>query len=405
MNEPMRNSPPPTTGRGGNLKSLAMLATLSVVGMALYASSAWLPPASTTAVAGDEKPGNPTAHAVMAATKWLDALDANQRDQALYDFTSPKKPNWSNLPVSFVQRNGVELSAMTKDQRKLAMDVVAAVLSKGGYQKVVGIMEGDQKLAEGQGGKGKGPKGKDGKDKEFKDKDGKDKDGKGKGFKDKGGKGKDGKGMFGAEKYYLAIFGKPSATKPWMVQFGGHHLGINVTVIGKHFVLTPTHTGAQPAQFKSGGMEVRPLGLENDTAFKLVNDLDEKQRAQAIVGQKPQGELVLGPGRDGKAVPPPEGIKGSALTAKQQAMLLNLIGAWVDIVEPDAAKARMAEIKGNIGETYFSWRGPTTNGSAVYFRVQGPTVWIEYAPQGSTDHIHTVVRNPKDDYGSALIGQ
>jgi hypothetical protein len=209
--------------------------------------------------------------------------------------------------------------------------------------------------------------------------------------------------MFGADLYYLAIFGKPSETKPWMVQFGGHHLGLNVTVIGKHFVLTPTHTGAQPALFKRGGKEVRPLGPENDSAFKLVNALDDKQRAQAVTGERPQQDLLLGPGRDGRKVPPPDGIKGAALTADQRAMLLDVIGAWVDVVEPDAARARMDEIKRNIGETYFAWKGPTAQGSAVYFRVQGPTVWIEYAPQGGTDHIHTVVRNPTDDYGAGLL--
>ncbi len=131
------------------------------------------------------------------------------------------------MPASFVPRNGVRLGDLTKEQRAKAMEVVAAVLSKDGYQKVIDIMDGDQKLAEGKGGKG----------------------GKGKGGK--GGKGKGGMGpggaMFGADLYFLAIFGKPSETKPWMVQFGGHHLGVNVTVIGKHFILTPTHTGAQPA--------------------------------------------------------------------------------------------------------------------------------------------------------------
>src|SRR5205085_1523577 len=80
--------------------------------------------------------------------------------------------------------------------------------------------------------------------------------------------------------------------------------------------------------------------------------------------------------------------------------LLDVIAAWVNIVEPDAAAARMAAIKEKIGETYFAWSGPTEKGSAVYFRVQGPAVVIEYAPQGGTDHIHTVIRNPEDDYGA-----
>jgi hypothetical protein len=324
------------------------------------------------AVIDDEKTAAPTAHAVAAANAFLDALDAKQREKALYEFNSERKPRWSNLPVTMVPRNGVRLGDLTKAQRTLAMNAVAAVLSKSGYQKVVDIMDGDQRLAEGKGGKGKG-----------------------------GGKGP--KAMFGADQYYLAIFGKPSETKPWMVQFGGHHLGVNVTVIGKHFVLTPSHTGAQPALFERNGKDVRPLGLENDTAFKLVNALDEKQRAQAIIGKRPQ-QLVLGPGQDGKKIEP-QGIKGSALTADQQVMLLDVIGAWVNIVEADAAKARMAEIKDKIGETYFAWSGPTAKGSAAYFRVQGPTVVIEYAPQGGTDHIHTVIRNPKDDYGAALLKQ
>jgi hypothetical protein len=84
-------------------------------------------------------------------------------------------------------------------------------------------------------------------------------------------------------------------------------------------------------------------------------------------------------------------------------MLLDVIGAWVTIVEPDAAAARMAEIKSKIGETYFAWSGPTTKGSAAYFRIQGPAVVIEYAPQRGTGHIHTVIRNPNDDYGVALL--
>jgi hypothetical protein len=63
----------------------------------------------------------------------------------------------------------------------------------------------------------------------------------------------------------------------------------------------------------------------------------------------------------------------------------------------------MAEIKNNLADTYFAWHGPTTNGSAAYFRVQGPTLVIEYAPQGGTDHIHTIIRDPTNDYGVKLV--
>jgi len=375
--------PAPATPGGGWRKAFAMLGAVLLLGMAISASNSSLPPRSVVAADDPKDKKLPTVSAVAAANAFLDALDAGKREKVLYEYGSAKKPNWSNLPVTFVPRNGVRLGDLTKEQRAQAMGVVASVLSKDGYQKVLDIIDGDQKLLE------EGPKGGKGKD-----------GGKGKG-KD-GGKGAD--AMFGADQYYLAIFGKPSETQPWMVQFGGHHLGVNVTVIGKQFILTPTHTGAQPTLFKRDGKDVRPLGQENDTAFKLVNALDEKQRAEAILADRPQGELLLGPGRDGKKIEP-KGIKGSGLTAAQQAMLLDLIGAWVNIVEPEAAASRMAAIKEKIGETYFAWSGPTTNGSAAYFRVQGPTVVIEYAPQGGTGHIHTVIRNPEDDYGAASAKQ
>ena len=47
--------------------------------------------------------------------------------------------------------------------------------------------------------------------------------------------------------------------------------------------------------------------------------------------------------------------------------------------------------------------GPTTNGSSAYYRIHGPTVVIEYAPQrNGTDHIHTFYRDPTNDYGGKL---
>ena len=206
--------------------------------------------------------------------------------------------------------------------------------------------------------------------------------------------------MFGLDNYWLAFLGAPSTTTPWMLQFGGHHLGLNVTVVGKETVVTPTHTGAQPASFTRDGKAVRPLGAENDLAFKLVNLLDTEQQKQAVLGDKPKN-LVLGPGQDGKTIRP-GGLKCAALKEEQRAALLELIGAWVHILPDDAAASRMATLKAKIDETYFAWYGPTTKGSAAYYRIQGPTLLIEYAPQGGTSHIHTIIRDPSNDYGKEL---
>lgn len=214
--------------------------------------------------------------------------------------------------------------------------------------------------------------------------------------------------IFGKDLYYISILGTPSEKDPWMLQFGGHHLALNITIIGEHGVLTPSLTAAQPALYQFNGKTVRPLGQENDKAFALLNSFDEAQRKQAILNYR-VADLVLGPGRDGKKIQP-EGLKVSAMSEQQRAMILDLISEWTGIAADSFAAARMAEIKAGLDDTWFAWSGPTTvepgKNGASYYRIQGPKLVIEYAPQrmggDPTMHIHTIYRDPTNDYGQAL---
>ena len=132
-----------------------------------------------------------------------------------------------------------------------------------------------------------------------------------------------------------------------------------------------------------------------------MSSLDPAQRKKAILGFQVR-DLVLGQGQDGVTIQP-EGIKGSELSEPQREMLLDVASEWVGIQEERVAQAKMDEIKGNISETWFAWSGSTEKGRAAYFRIQGPTVIIEYAPQGSGNppmHIHTMYRDPTNDYGA-----
>jgi hypothetical protein len=311
---------------------------------------------------------------VASANSFLGSLDEGQRSKVMFDFNdAAQRVKWSNLPTTMVPRAGLKMGDLSAPQRKAAMGLLAAMLSKRGYEKVLAIVEGDEALkassGPGGGGRGGGP-------------------------------------MFGHDLYYISILGKPSAMDPWMLQFGGHHLALNITMVGREGILTPSHTAAQPAKYTVDGKTVRPLGAENDKAFALINALDEGQRKQAILNYK-VADLVLGPGQDGKTIQP-EGIKGSAMNASQQAMLLDLAGEWAGIVNEQAAAVRMAEIKANLSGTWFAWSGPTTNGMPAYYRIQGPTLVIEYAPQplggDPTMHIHTIYRDPTNDYGKKSAG-
>jgi hypothetical protein len=189
------------------------------------------------------------------------------------------------------------------------------------------------------------------------------------------------------------------------LQFGGHHLALNITIAGTHGVLTPSLTAAQPALYTLNGRTVRPLGQESDKALALLNALDEGQRKQAILNYR-VADLVLGPGQDGKTIEP-EGLKASGMSDQQRAILLDLVSEWAGIVHESAAAARLAELKADINETWFAWSGPTTvtpgRNATAYYRIQGPHLVIEYAPQrlggDPSNHIHTIYRDPTNDYG------
>ena len=109
--------------------------------------------------------------------------------------------------------------------------------------------------------------------------------------------------MFGKDLFFISILGTPSEKTPWMLQFGGHHLALNITIAGEQGILTPSLTAAQPALYTVNGKTVRPLGQENDKAFALLAALDEGQRKQAILNYR-VADLVLGPGQDGKTIQP-----------------------------------------------------------------------------------------------------
>src|SRR3954453_17122227 len=302
---------------------------------------------STTAQGGG---GDATSRTVAATEAFLATLDDAQREQVSYDFDSDEKSAWSNFPVPVEPRPGLPFSDMTQDQQQAAMAILQAALSEEGYDKTVGIMVGDQVVREQE----------------------------------------DNPDLFGLDFYGPAIFGTPSETEPWMLQFNGDHLGLNLTVDGQDNVLTPSFVGVQPAEYTVdeagdlsafepasvlGSGTIRPMGVENDEAFDLMNALDPEQQDQAILDYE-VSDLVLGPGEDGRVLEP-EGLPASEMTADQQAMLLDLIRQWVSIVNDETAQARMSEIEDGLDDTYFAWSGPTPNGSVIYYRITGPTVHIE----------------------------
>ena len=173
-----------------------------------------------------------TARIVSATNSFIATLDEKQRQRFQFAFDDQaQRVRWSNLPVRMVPRAGLNLGELSASQRSAALALVSSVLSRRGFEKVQEIMDGDEVL------------------------------------KTSGGNNP----MFGKDLFFISILGKPSEKDPWMLQFGGHHLALNVTIAGSSGVLTPSLTAAQPALYTLNGKTVRPLGQENDKAFALLN--------------------------------------------------------------------------------------------------------------------------------------
>ena len=195
-----------------------------------------------------------TQEVVRAADSFLAILTPDQRQKVMYAFDdAAQRARWSNFPTGVVARGGIGLKQVTTAQQDAAMKLMATLRRPMGMQKVSEIRDDDFKAngsKRGRGGRGPRPQGPP--------------PGGQSGPAPFGGRGPGGPptggDLFGSDLYYIFFLGTPSTTAPWMLQFGGHHLALNITIDGDKGVLTPTLTGAQPATFTLNGKIVRPLG-------------------------------------------------------------------------------------------------------------------------------------------------
>jgi hypothetical protein len=88
----------------------------------------------------------------------------------------------------------------------------------------------------------------------------------------------------------------PSTTSQWILQFGGHHLAINLTLAGSRASMTPSLPAAQPARFTIEGPRDSPARQGKRQGVCVINALDATVRSQAILNSR-VADLVLGPGR------------------------------------------------------------------------------------------------------------
>jgi uncharacterized protein DUF3500 len=311
-----------------------------------------------------------TARAVSAARAFEASLTAAQRAAVRFSFDSAQKRGWSILPTNLRARNGVAIKDLGARQRARLRTLLRTILSARGYSDEVAVRRADTYLKHHPFQAGN-------RSAHFFD---------------------DGEGL-----YYVAIFGSPSRSKKWMVQFDGHHYTLNMTFSGARVSNTPYFIGVNPpTAFRLRGRTYAPMFDEVAGLFGAVGSLDASQRAAARLSQS-FDDVLVGEGDDGN-FPPRQGITVSTLSRAQQRLVTRALRSYVGVMPRRQAARRIATYRKEYPRTKLAWSGstnPTTPGA--YVRIHGPRIWIEIVLQEgqvAAAHYHSIERDIGGDYGA-----
>ncbi|MCF2949993.1 DUF3500 domain-containing protein [Paraglaciecola aquimarina] len=293
---------------------------------------------------------------------FVNSLDPQQASLVLFKFKDEERFNWKFVPTA---RKGLPLKELNAQQKQLAIIVLKSSLSEQGFNKATSIIDLEEVL-----------------------------------------KVLNNEAYRDTELYYLSIFGQPQNDNIWAWRFEGHHLSLNFTVEqGKLAAVTPNFWGANPANVPSGDKQgLRVLKLEEDLARELINNLSAEQQKQAIISNKAYRDILT---RNQQQVSPlaNKGILFSALNSEQKAQLLGIISVYLNNMPKDLAQSRYQQIQSHsINNLQFAWAGSIKVNQKHYYRIQGDSFLIEYDNvQNNGNHIHTVWRDFKGDFGRDLL--
>ncbi len=309
-----------------------------------------------------------TAEVVVAADAFLATLSDDEADTVLYDFgDSTITSGWSNLPAcveeadNAVERSGIQIGSLSDDQQTAFLSLAATALSDDGYSEFEAIRLADDYLQDSLGNT-----------------------------------------IWDSDCYSMAIYGTPSDTDAFAIQFGGHHVARMLTFEGDTVTVTPAFTGVEPGTFEVDGTSYDVMGDEMSAMYAIFNALDTDEQATAELSSAPD-TVVMGPGTD-TGFPDTEGQLVSELSDDQQALVVAAIETFVADFDSSVADTLLAEYVADFDETYVAWAtGIDTETSGAYARIDGPSLWIEVSNEdGATGiHFHGIFRDKSDDYGDA----
>lgn len=315
-----------------------------------------------------------------AASAFLGSLDELTRKKVVFPLAADQRASWSNLPVGISPRVGVGFGALETESKRFLHALLRASTSSQGYHKICEVMRHDDLL----------------RDEELDY------------LKDHSPKpraGRDAVESMGSANYWVSIFGDPTVDKSLAWLLTGHHLGATFTLNADLVSSMPLFLGAAPVEELAGKYAgLMALSHEALRGFDLVRSLRPEQAKIAILSSDPLFSDVLTGVHRRESLARFEGIAASQFDPSQKRLLFALIAEYVGNADFEASDMQIRAVEeAGLDKLYFSWRGPTDVGQPFYYRVHGPRLIIEFAVQ-EPNHVHTIMRDPKNDYGMDWLG-
>jgi hypothetical protein len=295
------------------------------------------------------------------AIQFLQNLNDAQKEKAQLLFDNEERYHWFYIPI---ERKGVPLKDLNEKQVKIGMDLLHTALSDTSFNKTMAIIQLENVLRELENASPD--------------------------YRNPG-------------NYYFTIFGNPGDSI-WGWRFEGHHVSFNFSSQNNRLVSgSPGFMGSNPAVVQSGmqkGLQI--LKEESLLGFELLHSLTAEQKQKAIFSTRAPGDIVTASSRKAM-IQSLQGIVYSDLNSKQQKIFLQLLSIYIYRYKSQLASKMMQEIEeAGLNNLRFAWAGSEVAGVGHphYYRIQGPTIIIEYDnTQNNANHVHTVIRDLKNDFG------
>ncbi len=305
------------------------------------------------------------------ANRFIELLNSEQRGKALLPFDTLERYNFNYVPLN--DRKGISMNELNKAQQQQVYTLLRTSLSHAAVEKITAIMQLELLLKELEQ---RSP------DDHYRD----------------------------AGKYFLTVFGTPSGSGAWGWRFEGHHISFNFAA-HQNLLLsgTPSFMGSNPAVVQSGPQKNKEiLKAETAAGFELLHSLSENELKKAIISTTAPAEIITGTARKAM-IQQPAGVRYTELSTKAQVLFLQLLNVYLDRYKKELSGKMLHDIK-NAGmeNLRFAWAGHQQRGigKPCYYRIQGPTIIIEYDnTQNNANHIHTVIRDLKNDFGEDALLQ